>query len=97
MQLTSMLIDYGMSLDQAWHTPRIDASGGDEVGVDARLDDSIREALAREFRIEDTEFVVLPTNFACPSAVMRDWESGENFGIADVMSPWSGAVSEESV
>ncbi len=97
MQLTSMLIDYGMSLDQAWHTPRIDASGGDEVGVDARLDDSIREELAREFRIEDTEFVVLPTNFACPSAVMRDWDSGENCGIADVMSPWSGAVAEESV
>lgn len=97
MQLTSMLIDYGMSLDQAWHTPRIDASGGETVGVDPRIAGDIRAALAREFRIEDSEFVVLPTNFACPSAVMRDESSGENYGIADVMSPWSGAVSEEMV
>jgi gamma-glutamyltranspeptidase/glutathione hydrolase len=97
MQLASMLIDYGMTLEQAWHTPRIDASGGDTVGVDTRLDPAIRERLAREFRLEETELVVLPTNFACPSAVMRDWDSGENCGIADVMSPWSGAVSEEAV
>jgi hypothetical protein len=29
--------------------------------------------------------------------VLRDWETGENFGVTDVMSPWSGAVSEEMV
>ena len=39
-----------------------------------------------------------PTNYACPSAVLRDPKSrGENFGATDVMSPWSGAVSEEDV
>jgi gamma-glutamyltranspeptidase/glutathione hydrolase len=97
LQLTSMLIDYGMSLERAWHTPRIDVSGGDEVGVDPRLAPEIRAALAREFDVSETELLVYPTNFACPSAVMRDWQSGENFGVADVMSPWSGAVSEEMV
>lgn len=97
MQLTSMLVDYGMTLDAAWHTPRIDASGGDTVGVDPRIDAQIREALQREFAIEESELVVLPTNYACPSAVLRDASSGENIGIADVMSPWSGAVSEEMV
>jgi gamma-glutamyltranspeptidase/glutathione hydrolase len=97
LQLTSMLVDYGMSLDEAWHTPRIDASGGSMVGVDPRLDADIRAALAREFELIETELVVYPTNFACPSGVMRDWSTGENSGIADVMSPWSGAVSEEMV
>lgn len=97
MQLTSMLVDYGMTLDQAWHTPRIDASGGETVGVDPRIAADIRAALQREFKLEESECVVLPTNFACPSAVMRDWSTGENCGIADVMSPWSGAVSEEMV
>jgi gamma-glutamyltranspeptidase/glutathione hydrolase len=97
LQLTSMLVDFGMSLEQAWHTPRIDASGGEQVGVDPRLALEIRGALAREFALNDTELVVYPTNFACPSAVMRDWDKGENWGIADVMSPWSGAVSEEMV
>ena len=97
LQLTSMLVDYGMTLEQAWHTPRIDASGGDFVGIDPRIAAETRQALEREFRVQATELVVYPTNFACPSAVLRDWESGENFGVTDVMSPWSGAVSEEMV
>ncbi len=97
LQLTSMLIDHGMSLEEAWHTARIDASGGETVGIDPRLPAAVRAALAREFTLNETEFVVYPTNFACPSAVMRDWATGENCGIADVMSPWSGAVSEDMV
>lgn len=97
LQLTSMLLDYGMTLDAAWHTPRIDASGGDTVGIDPRLAADVRAALEREFQLSETELVVYPTNFACPSAVARDWVSGENCGISDVMSPWSGAVSEEMV
>ena len=97
LQLTSMLIDYAMPLEQAWHTPRIDASGGERVGVDPRLGGEIRAALEREFKLIETELIVYPTNFACPSAVMRDHASGENVGIADVMSPWSGAVSEDMV
>lgn len=97
LQLTSMLIDYGMSLDDAWHTPRLDASGGELVAVDPHIDASIRTALEREFKVTETELVVYPNNFACPSAVLRDGASGENYGIADVMSPWSGAVSEEMI
>jgi gamma-glutamyltranspeptidase/glutathione hydrolase len=97
LQLTSMLVDYGMSLEAAWHTPRIDASGGELVGIDPRIAPEVRGALEQAFRIGETELVVYPTNFACPSGVLRDWERGENCGIADVMSPWSAAVSEEMV
>jgi gamma-glutamyltranspeptidase/glutathione hydrolase len=97
LQLTSMLIDYGMTLEQAWHTPRIDASGAEFVGIDPRIDPAIRRALEAKFPVQDTEFVVYPTNFACPSAVMRDWADAGNCGVSDVMSPWSGAVSEEMV
>jgi gamma-glutamyltranspeptidase/glutathione hydrolase len=97
LQLASMLLDYGMGLDAAWHTPRIDVSGGDAVGIDPRLAPDVRAVLEREFQLSETELVVYPTNFACPSAVARDWDSGENCGITDVMSPWSGAVSEEMV
>jgi gamma-glutamyltranspeptidase/glutathione hydrolase len=97
LQLTSMLLDFGMDLERAWHTPRIDASGGDAVGVDPRLAPEIRAALEREFQVNETELLVYPTNFACPSAVLRDPASGENSGISDVMSPWSAAVSEDMV
>ncbi len=84
-----------MHLEDAFHQPRIDASGGDTVAFDPLLPGGIRKALAEEFSVQPVELVVYPTNYACPSAVLRDPETGENFGVADVMSPWSGAISEE--
>jgi gamma-glutamyltranspeptidase / glutathione hydrolase len=94
-QLSSFLVDGGMSLEDAFHQPRIDASGGENVGVDPRLPPDVRDALASKFPITETELVVYPTNFACPSAVLRDPSGGMNFGASDVMSPWSGAVAAD--
>jgi gamma-glutamyltranspeptidase/glutathione hydrolase len=96
-QISSFLIDHGMSLEDAFHHPRIDASGGDTVGVDPRLPEPVQNALAADFPVAPTELVVYPTNFACPSAVLDDPSDGVHYGISDVMSPWSGAVSEERV
>jgi len=93
-QISSFLIDHGMSLEDAFHQPRIDASGGETVGVDPRLPDAVKKALADAFPTLETELVVYPTNFACPSAVLNDSTQGIHTGIADVMSPWSGAVAE---
>lgn len=92
-QISSFLIDHGMTLDDAFHQPRIDASGGDTVGVDPRHSEATTQALAGKFPISMTELVVYPTNFACPSAVLHDPKTGEHQGISDVMSPWSGAVA----
>jgi gamma-glutamyltranspeptidase/glutathione hydrolase len=96
LQIASFLIDHGMALEDAFHQPRIDASGGDTVGVDPRLPETIRNALAAKYPINETELVVYPTNFACPSAVLRDAASGEFQGITDVLSPWSGAVGADA-
>ena len=93
-QISSFLIDHGMSLQDAFHQPRIDASGGDTVGVDPRHSEATQQTLAAHFPLSMTELVVYPTNFACPSAVLHDPKSGEHQGISDVMSPWSGAVAE---
>jgi gamma-glutamyltranspeptidase/glutathione hydrolase len=91
-QISSFLIDHGMSLEDAFHQPRIDASGGDTVGVDPRLATEIKAALAQKFPLVETELVVYPTNFACPSSVLRDPGSREFHGMTDVLSPWSGAA-----
>ena len=93
-QISSFLMDHGMSLEDAFHHPRIDASGGETVGVDPRLPELVRNALREQFPVEETELVVYPTNFACPSAVLRDPKGGTHHGMSDVMSPWSGAVAE---
>ena len=93
LQLTSFMIDHGLSLEDAFHHPRIDASGGDFVGVDPRMPHDIKNALAKAYACQETELVVYPTNFACPSSVYQAAD-GEHFGISDVMSPWSGAVAQ---
>lgn len=95
LQISSFLIDHGMSLEDAFHQPRIDASGGDTVGVDPRLPAATRNALADQFLTQEKELVVYPTNFACPSAVLNDNTTNEHSGVTDVLSPWSGAVAED--
>ncbi len=95
LQIASFLIDHGMSLEDAFHQPRIDASGGERVGLDPRLPREVQDALGEKFPTHSAEFAVYPTNFACPSAVLNDLRSGERFGISDVMSPWSGAAAEK--
>ena len=44
-------------------------------------------------RLARGELVVLPTNYACPSAILVDGATGPRIGMSDVMSPWSGAVT----
>jgi len=95
LQIASFLVDHGMDLEDAFHQPRIDASGGELVAVDPRLPDAVKRALAAKFSVQSAELVTVPTNFACPSAVLDDGATGERCGMGDVMSPWSGAVAED--
>ena len=95
LQIASFLVDHGMSLEDAFHQPRIDASGGERIGVDPRMAQEIRNALDEKFPVHAAELAVYPANFACPSAVLNDLRTGERFGVSDVMSPWSGAAAEK--
>src|SRR6266568_3737671 len=95
LQIASFLIDHGMSLEDAFHQPRIDASGGERVGVDPRLAQEVKSALSEKFAVHPAELAVYPANFACPSAVLEELRTGERFGMCDVMSPWSGAAAEK--
>jgi len=95
LQISSFLVDHGLDLDEAFHHPRIDASEAEYVAFDPRMPAAVRKALAAKFPTRANELVVYPTNYACPSAVLRDPKSRENFGATDVMSPWSGAVAQD--
>jgi len=80
LQIASFLIDHGMSLEDAFHQPRIDASGGERVGVDPRLPQDVKNALSGRFPVHPAELTVYPANFACPSAVLNDLTTGKRFG-----------------
>jgi gamma-glutamyltranspeptidase/glutathione hydrolase len=93
-QLLSFCIDYGLDLQAAFDTPRIDASEGDFIIVDVRLDPAIRGTLAATFDCEPATTQTLPMKFACPSAVMHadDGKPAANQGATEVFHPWADAV-----
>jgi gamma-glutamyltranspeptidase/glutathione hydrolase len=91
-QLLSFVADFHMTLDAAFHAPRIDASEGGLVIGDALLPPAVHEALASEFEYVRLQRQTLPFKFACPSGVLRD--AGTNFGATEIASPWADAVAE---
>jgi len=93
MQLISFLVDFGMSVDDACHHPRLDVSGTPLVTVDARLPAAIVDHLAERHQVIRAQHGVYPALFACPNLVVRDERRGTNVGGAFVMSPWSKAVA----
>src|SRR5256886_4710448 len=95
LQIASFLIDHEMSLEDAFHQPRIDASGGERVGVDPRQREARKSPLSGKLPRHLAELAAHPAKFPCPSAGLDDLNTGERFGMSDVMSPWSGAAAEE--
>jgi gamma-glutamyltranspeptidase/glutathione hydrolase len=90
-QVLSFLADFTLDLEQAFHCPRVDVSGGPTATVDARLDRTTAEAVGRHLPVLRAETAAYPVPFASPSAVQR--AGRENRGMADIGSPWSGAVA----
>lgn len=90
-QLLSFVADYGMSLEAAFHAPRIDASEGDLVIGDANLPNAVHDALSQRFRYVAMRRQTLPFKFACPSSVLDDGQT--RFGATEIGSPWADAVA----
>jgi gamma-glutamyltranspeptidase / glutathione hydrolase len=91
-QMLSFVMDYGMDLDAAIHTPRIDASEGAVVIGDIRLPAPTRDALRAGFDYQEARVQTFPMKFACPSVVLRDGET--NSGATEASQPWGDAVAE---
>ena len=90
-QTLAWVLDFGMTVSDAAHTPRIDVSGPDQVNADGRLSEDILTALSGTGSVSVVEHSVLPINFACPNLVIAD-EAGAS-GCSDVVSPWSAAIA----
>lgn len=90
-QLLSYVALCGMSLEDAFHAARIDASGVRlRVNRKARADVAAR--LGEEFPVEIVEDTLYPVNFAIPSAVLRD--GPQNVGMAHPNHPWAAVGVE---
>lgn len=92
VQILSYVAAYGHSLEEAFHMPRLDASGVTlRVNEQARPDTAAR--LGEEFPVEIVSDTLYPVNFAIPSAVMR--EGDINIGMAHPRHPWACVGGEE--
>jgi gamma-glutamyltranspeptidase/glutathione hydrolase len=91
MQLSSFMIDHGLDLEEAFHTPRIDVSGSGKITADQTLSADIIAALEKEMPVIQTRRNVYPYSFACPAGVMRDGEM--NMGCTEIMSPYGDAIA----
>ncbi|SFU11733.1 gamma-glutamyltransferase [Mesorhizobium sp. YR577] len=90
-QILSYVAAFGMSLEEAMHAPRIDASGVQiKVNDNARPDVAAR--LGEEFPVEIVADTLYPVKFAVPSAVLRDGK--ENVGMAHPNHPWAAVRAE---
>lgn len=90
-QLTALLLDYDLSLEEAFHTPRIDASARGSVRADPRMGEAALNELRKHFGVEVAQQLVFPKLYSCPSGVARDAE-GVCWGISDVSQPVAGAA-----
>jgi len=92
-QMMTFIADFGMTLEQAAHQPRIDVSDPAYVSADRRLPGDVIAALTADGVTEVVEHGVMPINFACPNVILRGAD-GMVTGISDAASPWSSAVAQ---
>jgi gamma-glutamyltranspeptidase/glutathione hydrolase len=95
VQLTSFLLDFGLSPEAAFHVPRIDASTR-TILCNARMPADQIAALARQLPVARVEDTVYPVQFAVPNAVLHDGAQGQNIGMMHVTTPWPAAAAEDS-
>lgn len=93
VNLISFMMDFDMSLEEAFHHPRIDNSGGGTIIADEDLAPDILQALEEVGPVLTAKRTVFPYAFACPAGVMR--QNGMNMGCTEIASPWGDAVDEQ--
>jgi gamma-glutamyltranspeptidase/glutathione hydrolase len=92
-QTVTCVTEFGMSVEEAAHHPRIDVSDPENISVDARMPEEVVAALRQSGPTEVVEHGALPVNFACPNLVLLK-PDGSRTGISDAASPWSAAVAQ---
>lgn len=91
-QMASFVADFDMDVEEAFHHPRIDISGGANVVADEAHTPDVLDALRKNHEIVTAPRSVFPYAFACPAGVMREGE--QNSGCTEIMSPWGDSALE---
>ena len=90
-QLISFLVDYNMSLNDAFSTYRIDYSGENRILANNLIDSNIVDELNKVLKTYNVPDSVVSHLYAAPNAVMADAEN-KRYGNAYIPSPWSSTL-----
>jgi gamma-glutamyltranspeptidase/glutathione hydrolase len=93
LQVAAFMLDHGLSLEDAFNAPRIDASDRGSIRVDPLVGADVLRELERSFTLEVAQRLVFPKLYSCPSGVARDPASGVCHGISDPSQPIAGAAA----
>lgn len=88
-QIAALMLDFDMTLEEALHSPRLDASHRGSVRADPRLGQAVLDQLGAHHRLEIASNDVGPKLYAFPSGVA--WENGMLSGLSDPFQPDSNA------
>ncbi|WP_241524113.1 gamma-glutamyltransferase [Oceaniglobus indicus] len=88
-QVAALMLDFGMTLEQAMNHPRLDASDRGSVRADPMLGHAVLDRLAREHVLEIAQRLTFPKLYACVSGVAM--ENGRFSGLNDPSQPVGGA------
>ncbi|WP_251976093.1 gamma-glutamyltransferase [Salinicola avicenniae] len=91
-QVAALMTDFDMSVEEAVHHPRLDASFRGSIRIDPRFDSATRKRLGERFALEISQQTVFPKLYACISAVSRDPATGECVGLNDPTQPIGGGA-----
>lgn len=91
LQMVSGMVDFGLTLEEVFHRPRIDASTP-VIRIGARAEADTAATVGREFPIEIVEDALYPVHFSIPSAVHREGDQGF-VGMAHPTHPWAATVA----
>lgn len=88
-QVAALMLDFELSLEQAMHEPRLDASDRDSVRADPALGQATLDALAEKYTLEVSQQLVFPKLYACVTGIAR--EDNLYVGLNDPLQPLGGA------
>src|SRR3546814_20207973 len=83
-----------MGLEDAFHHPRIDVSGGDTVIADDSLPEATLAAVRAQHAVVTTRRAPYPYAFACPAGVLHE-EGRGYWGAPEPFPPWRAAVAAD--
>jgi gamma-glutamyltranspeptidase/glutathione hydrolase len=90
--ITALMLDFGLTLEQAINAARIDVDGEGHVAADPRLGEDVISGLQAKSNVSIEPLQVFPKRYACPSGVSRDPASGVLQAVGDPSQPFGGGA-----